>query len=343
MSIASQSACGQSAALQQMLHRGGIRAAQRQRLSRSPLAAGPCPAVCPVSADRSSAGCRPACPCRAISACQSGRSSPASVRRWRCCSSGRRSGQSPRLPPQHVQIMLQIENLLLPPVAALMPRHAIAVLPELHVLAYAWPEPRARPAAAPSRSSSAPCTQPSLFTVGKLRLAPGPTLAGQAAADAAARSAAPRRRSGLARRSMRCSILPAVAPATADSTPPDRGLRHRHPVIAPEVPAFAFHAAFLVACAGVQNSLLKPPVRTEGDEASRLFPALTAQDLLHRALQVVVAKPLKDSAEVAERQFVRFQKRLLRGVQKARWKAAPLAMLRIENTCSFVRSPARSA
>ena len=91
--------------------------------------------------------------------------------------------------------------------------------------------------------------------------------------------------------------------------------RHGNPVVAPEVAAFTFHAALLVAFAGRAEVSLILPVRAEGDEASRLLAPIAAQDLLHRARQVVVAKPAEDAAEVMKRQLVGFQKRLLRGSQ----------------------------
>ena len=62
---------------------------------------------------------------------------------------------------------------------------------------------------------------------------------------------------------------------------------------------------------------VEAPMRPEGDEPRRLFPALTAQDLLYGCLQVVVSELAKHPTEEGEAQFVRFQKRLLRGVQES--------------------------
>src|SRR5664280_1697487 len=90
------------------------------------------------------------------------------------------------------------------------------------------------------------------------------------------------------------------------------GQRYRNPVVAAEVAHFTFHPALLVAFAGRAELSLILPVRTEGDEASRQLALVAAQDLLHRARQIIVAKPAENAAEVMERQLVRFQKRLLR-------------------------------
>ena len=92
------------------------------------------------------------------------------------------------------------------------------------------------------------------------------------------------------------------------------GFRQRHPVVATEVAAFAFDAALLVAAGRVAELALKPPVRSEGDEAARLLTAMSAQDLLHRTLQVVIAKHTKDAAEVGKRQLMRLEKCLLCGM-----------------------------
>ena len=94
-----------------------------------------------------------------------------------------------------------------------------------------------------------------------------------------------------------------------------RRFRHRHPVIAPEVSSFSFDAALLVRLGRRAKLRLESPVRTEGNEASRLFPPMSAQNLLHRRGQVVIAKLAEHAAKVGERQLVRFQKRLLGGMQ----------------------------
>jgi hypothetical protein len=52
---------------------------------------------------------------------------------------------------------------------------------------------------------------------------------------------------------------------------------------------------------------------------------------------------VEHAAEVVERTLVRFQKRLLRRVQVGAVERRPLAIERIANTCTLVRSPPRSA
>jgi hypothetical protein len=70
-------------------------------------------------------------------------------------------------------------------------------------------------------------------------------------------------------------------------------------------------------------------------------PAEAAQDLAHRARQIVVAKQTENAAEVGEGVLVCLEERLLCGEQ-VRWNAAPLAIDRIANTCTLVRSSPRS-
>src|SRR5580693_7867120 len=73
---------------------------------------------------------------------------------------------------------------------------------------------------------------------------------------------------------------------------------NRHPMVAPEVSAFAFDSTLLVAASRVAELALKAPVRTEGDEAAGLFPPMAAQDLLDRTREVIVAKQPEDPAKV---------------------------------------------
>ncbi len=78
----------------------------------------------------------------------------------------RRTGQRSRLSLQHVQVMLQIQHLLVAPEAALVPRHALPLVPDLHIgrqqsrLAVRLPVSAASSSSwcAPSRS---PCHPPS--------------------------------------------------------------------------------------------------------------------------------------------------------------------------------------
>jgi hypothetical protein len=57
-------------------------------------------------------------------------------------------------------------------------------------------------------------------------------------------------------------------------------------------------------------------MRSEGDESRGLLPLVAPQNLLHRTLQVVITKSLENSSKISERQFMRFQKRLLAGVRE---------------------------
>ena len=91
--------------------------------------------------------------------------------------------------------------------------------------------------------------------------------------------------------------------------------RHRHQMVPPEVAHFAFHAALLVAARRVAKLRLESPVRAKRDQPVGLLALVPAQNLLHRALQVVVAQQPEHSAEIVKGPLVRFQKRLLRGVK----------------------------
>src|SRR5207245_3412243 len=64
--------------------------------------------------------------------------------------------------------------------------------------------------------------------------------------------------------------------------------RHRYQMVPPEVARFAFHAALLVATRRVTELRLETPVRTERDQPVGLLALMPAQNLLHRAFQVVV-------------------------------------------------------
>ena len=91
--------------------------------------------------------------------------------------------------------------------------------------------------------------------------------------------------------------------------------RHRHQVVPPEVAHLAFHAALLVPTRRVAKLRLESPVRAKGDQPVGLLPLIPAQNLLHRALQVVVAQQPEHAAEIVKGPLVGFQKRLLRGVK----------------------------
>jgi len=60
-------------------------------------------------------------------------------------------------------------------------------------------------------------------------------------------------------------------------------------MVAPKVSGFRFNAAFLVRLGRRAELRFESPVRTERYEASDLFPAMPAQDLLHRRREIVIA------------------------------------------------------
>jgi hypothetical protein len=57
-------------------------------------------------------------------------------------------------------------------------------------------------------------------------------------------------------------------------------------------------------------------MRSESDESCRLFSLVSAQNLLHCTLQIVIPKSFENSQEISKPQFVCFQKRLLAAVRK---------------------------
>src|SRR5580700_1677548 len=65
-------------------------------------------------------------------------------------------------------------------------------------------------------------------------------------------------------------------------------LGYRHPVVAPKVADFALDPPFFVGFLGRAELALEAPMRAEGDEARSLLAAMTAQDLLYCASQVIV-------------------------------------------------------
>ncbi len=77
-------------------------------------------------------------------------------------------------------------------------------------------------------------------------------------------------------------------------------VRHRHPVIPPELPDLVLDAALLVPLAGRAELRVEPPVRAKRHEPHRLLPPIPAQHLAHRAGQIVVAQRREDATEVRE-------------------------------------------
>src|SRR6516225_1678178 len=93
--------------------------------------------------------------------------------------------------------------------------------------------------------------------------------------------------------------------------------RHRqgHQVVPPEIPTFSFDTSLFIPTSWVAKLALKSPMRPESDELVDLLPLVSPQDFVYGASQVVESKQRKNPAEMSERQFVRFQKRLLAGVR----------------------------
>src|SRR6266705_4433747 len=100
-------------------------------------------------------------------------------------------------------------------------------------------------------------------------------------------------------------------------------LLHRYQMVPPELAPFAFYATLFMPFAWRAKLRLESPVRAESNEPRRLLPLMTPQDFLYGALQVVVTQHAEHTAEIGERQFVRFQKRLLVGVRIRPMKCAP--------------------
>ena len=200
-----------------------------------------------------------------------------------------RSRQRSRFLLQHVEIVLQIEHLLIATETALVPRHALPLLPDLDIGRQQF---RLRTRARLQRRRV------------------------EVRAHLHAALAIHRRKTGLRQlesfRRQRQQMLAFDPHRLADRhrlacDPPlfvllaataqlfvqlfqVLHLRNRHQMVAAEVTHFAFHSALLVASRRVAELRLKAPVRAESDQALRLFPLMTAQNLLHRALQVVVAQ-----------------------------------------------------
>src|SRR5688572_4349909 len=94
-------------------------------------------------------------------------------------------------------------------------------------------------------------------------------------------------------------------------------------MVASKISLFPFHPSLLVSPSRIAELGVKPPVRSEGDKPLRLVPLVSPQNLLHRAAEVVIPQQPEYSSEVGERQFVRFQKGLLRGARIANMKCSP--------------------
>src|SRR6266851_5101113 len=82
-------------------------------------------------------------------------------------------------------------------------------------------------------------------------------------------------------------------------------------MVAAKITTFALHATLLMAFSWRTKLRRKTPVRPEGNESRGLFALISPQNLLHRTLEVIVAKRSEYSAEISERQLVGFQISLL--------------------------------
>src|SRR6202522_3244476 len=94
-------------------------------------------------------------------------------------------------------------------------------------------------------------------------------------------------------------------------------------MVAPEITAFPLNAAFLVTLPRRAELGGEPPMRAERQEPHRLLPLIAAQDLAHRARQIVVTQQMENAAEVGESVLVRLEERLLCGVQVSTMKRRP--------------------
>src|SRR5580700_1492011 len=89
---------------------------------------------------------------------------------------------------------------------------------------------------------------------------------------------------------------------------PVGNLRDWHHVIPAKISPFSFHPALLVAFSGCAELRLEAPMRSKSDESCRLFSLVSAQNLLHCTLQIVIPKSFENSQEISKPQFVCFQK-----------------------------------
>src|SRR5881628_1755230 len=76
--------------------------------------------------------------------------------------------------------------------------------------------------------------------------------------------------------------------------------RQRHQMVPPELAPFSFYATLFMPFAWRAKLRLESPVRAESNEPRRLLPLMTPQNLLHRALQVVVTQHAEHTAEIGE-------------------------------------------
>ncbi len=246
---------------------------------------------------------------------------------------------------QHIQVVLQVQPLLLPLEAALMPRHTLSLVPDLDVGSMHFGLDCGCPAAAaPSRSSSAPVTQPLPFTFGNETAARSKPSAGSG--RRCSRSIAMRRPDRL--------LPPGNHPLLSSSLHDGQqqlvellqvaGLRQRHQVVPAEIARLPLPRRPSRCRARCAELALESAMRPEGDESLRLFSLMSAQNLLHRTLQIVESQDVEDPTKMTGTPT-----RALPGnacwlaCGYARWNEPPLAIDRMQKTYSFCFSPPNSA
>src|ERR1035441_2108707 len=99
---------------------------------------------------------------------------------------------------------------------------------------------------------------------------------------------------------------------------PTGNLRHRHHVVPTKISTFSFHPALLMTFSWRAELRLEAPMRSEGNESRGLFSLVSAKNLLHCTLEIVIATKTEYTAEIGKGPLVRLQKRLLTCV----WEAA---------------------
>src|SRR5208282_713931 len=282
------------------------------RLVRSPSSADPSPAACPSSTTRSWPACPPLDPGVAPDSAIAGRSSPASDRARAIAATAAIPPVPPAsapAPPGNAPDPTPASSgrsgaRAAPRTAARArsPRRPAAV-----VLGSAWPA-----SAASSTSWCAPLRNP-YHPPWESWSRPTRILRPPAATGVRARCPWLRPPAEACRRS---AVVRPAGSRAADtrSTRPVLHPRQGHQVVAPEVAYFAFHPTLFVASARIAEIAFEAPVGTKRNQPTGLFPLIAAQDLLHCALQVVVAQSAEDTAKIAKRQLMRLQEGLLRGV-----------------------------
>src|SRR5580692_9301746 len=95
---------------------------------------------------------------------------------------------------------------------------------------------------------------------------------------------------------------------------PVGNLRDWHHVIPAKISPFSFHPALLVAFSGCAELRLEAPMRSKSDESCRLFSLVSAHNLLHCTLEIVITTKTEYTPKISKGPLVPLQKRLLTGV-----------------------------